>query len=97
MRKVCSVVNECISYRNIQYNQDNVGDTIDVLPRADEQPALAPLSLVGSGRLHVQRALDAEFWAYSVTDTQPTLSLGLVDAAHDMAVNKTIRIVSFEH
>jgi hypothetical protein len=60
--------------------------------RFDDLPA--PVSLVGSGEVQVNRALRAEFYAYCVEEAQPSLSLGLIDASRDVILRRTIRIVN---
>lgn len=45
------------------------------------QTELAPVSATGSGMLNVYAALDADVWAYNVDEAQPSISLGLVNAA----------------
>jgi hypothetical protein len=54
----------------------------------------APVSLVGSGEVQVNKALEAHFYAYCVEEAQPSLSLGLIDASTDVIIRKTIRIVN---
>jgi hypothetical protein len=54
----------------------------------------APISLVGSGEVQVNRALEAEFYAYCVEEAQPSFSLGLIDASTDVIIRKTMRIVN---
>jgi hypothetical protein len=53
----------------------------------------APVTLAGSGQIQVQRSIDAVFWAYSVDDVQPAMSLGLINAASDLVIIRRIRIV----
>ena len=67
--------------RNIDYTTDS--DTL-----------LSPISLTGSGQANVANALATDFWAYSVEDVQPTLSLGVVNVASDMIITRTLRVVS---
>lgn len=52
----------------------------------------APLSWVGNGALQVKQSLSAGIWAYSVTDMQPSISLGMITAAKDTTINRTLRI-----
>jgi hypothetical protein len=52
----------------------------------------APATLMGSGNLRVGRALDAAFWAYSIEDVQPAISLGLVEASTDSILTRTIHV-----
>lgn len=58
---------------------DTTGDTAEV-------------TRVGAGVVRVDKALNAMFWAYSPDDNQPSLSLGLVDAAEDTSISRTVRI-----
>jgi subtilisin family serine protease len=54
----------------------------------------APVSLVGSGEVQVNKALEADFYAYCAEDAQPSISLGLIDAASDVIIRRTLRIVN---
>jgi subtilisin family serine protease len=56
----------------------------------------APVTLMGSGELRVDKALEADFWAYSIEDVQPSLSLGLIDAAVDVVYKRTIVVTNLE-
>ena len=56
--------------------------------------ALSPSTMSGAGELQIDKTLEADFWAYSVEDVQPSMSLGLINAASDITVRKTIKIVN---
>ena len=56
--------------------------------------ARAPVSLMGSGELSLEKALEADFWAYSVEDVQPSISIGLVEAAAPITISRTIKVMS---
>lgn len=53
---------------------------------------VAPISWAGAGELQVYNAITADFWAYNLVDSQPSVSLGVLNVAKDMAVSKTIRV-----
>ena len=54
----------------------------------------APISWVGSGEIDVEKAINAPFWAYSVEDTQPSISLGLVDVVEDLVITRRVKITN---
>lgn len=56
----------------------------------------APLSWVGAGEVRIKNALDADFWAYSPdnNNVQPSISLGVINAADDSVIDRRIRIRS---
>jgi subtilisin family serine protease len=70
---------------------NNADPSIRYSSDSDER---APVTLVGSGEVRVNKALEADFYAYGVEDAQPSLSLGLIDAASDVVIRRTIRIVN---
>ena len=53
----------------------------------------APVTLQGAGQVQIQKSLAATFWAYSEQDVNPSLSLGLVNAASSLVLKRRIRIV----
>lgn len=55
-----------------------------------------PVTLGGSGELRVLDALEADFWAYSPDDgdVQPSISLGLINAAADVMIRRTVKVIS---
>jgi Subtilase family len=55
---------------------------------------LSPITLSGAGEMQVDKALDADMWAYSVQDVQPSISLGLVNAASSMSFTRTIKVIN---
>jgi Subtilase family len=60
----------------------------------------APVSWMGAGELHTYKALNASFWAYSLDDVQPSISLGVVNAASEIIIRRTIRVhnlASYNH
>ncbi|KAL7577602.1 hypothetical protein ACA910_015123 [Epithemia clementina (nom. ined.)] len=54
----------------------------------------APVSWVGSGEVDIGKAVEASFWAYSMDDGQPSISLGLVDVTSDMVIRRTLRVAN---
>jgi Subtilase family len=62
----------------------------------DDDELLAPISWVGSGEMDIEKAVQAEFYAYALEDVQPSLTLGLVNVVEDVVMTKTIRIVNME-
>ena len=54
---------------------------------------LSPVSLQGSGEIHLQRTLAAEFWVYCIEDMNPSIGLGTVNVAADMKFKRRLRIV----
>lgn len=54
-----------------------------------------PVTLGGSGELRIDDALEATFWAFSPDegDVQPSISLGLVNAAADVTIQRTVKVV----
>ena len=56
----------------------------------------APITWMGSGEIRTGFALEADFWAYSPDQggIQPSLSLGLVNAATDLVIQRRIKVVS---
>ena len=71
------------AYRNVLYGQAK--------SLRDKQ---APVSLMGSGELRIGAALNADFWAYSLEDVQPSISLGLIQAAQDIVITRTIVVTN---
>ena len=71
------------SYRNVRYGRES-----------DFRDKQAPVSLMGSGEIRLDAALDADFWAYSLEDVQPSISLGLVQATEDVDISRTLVITS---
>ena len=67
----------------------NATQTDDDKPKDD-----APNSLVGSGEIQLDKALDSDIWAYSVEDTQPSISFGLINAHQEMILKKTIKVIN---
>jgi hypothetical protein len=63
-----------------------------ILYHDDGDTQLAPVTLQGSGRIHIQKALSASFWAYSLEDVQPAMSMGVINAAQDITISRTLRI-----
>jgi Subtilase family len=57
----------------------------------------APVTLQGSGEMQLQRSLAATFWVYSLEDVNPSISLGLVNAASDMVLTRRLRIVKLSN
>jgi len=55
-----------------------------------------PITQGGSGELRIDSALEADFWAFSPDDgdVQPSLSLGLINAAANVTIQRTIKVVS---
>ena len=55
-----------------------------------------PVTQGGSGELRMDAALEADFWAFSPDDgdMQASLSLGLINAAADLTIRRTIKVVS---
>lgn len=80
------VVEEQANANATQANATHVGNDG---PKDD-----APNSLVGSGEIQLQKALGADSWAYSVEDTQPSISFGLINAHQEMILKKTIKIIN---
>ena len=71
-------------FRDVRYEQDsNNGDATG-----------APISHMGAGELQVDKSLEATFWAYCVEDVQPSVSLGVLNVASTMVVERTLRITS---
>jgi subtilisin family serine protease len=70
------------AYRNIRY--------------FDGSDKSAPVTLGGSGELRVDASLEADFWAFSpdAGDVQPSLSLGLVNAAKNVVIHRAITVSS---
>jgi Subtilase family len=62
----------------------------------DDEELLAPISWVGSGEMDIEKAVQAEFYAYVIEDVQPSLSLGLVNVVEDIVMTRTIRIVNMQ-
>jgi subtilisin family serine protease len=54
----------------------------------------SPVSLSGAGEMHLYKSLSASFWAYSLDDNQPSLSLGVIDAASTVVISRTIRVIN---
>lgn len=54
----------------------------------------APVSWLGSGQLRISRALEADFWAYSFDDVQPSLVLGSITAASSFFVQRKVRVIN---
>ena len=74
------------AFRDVRYEQDsNTGGTHTVG---------APISHMGAGELQVKKSLDATFWAYCVDDVQPSVSLGVLNVASTMVLERTLRITS---
>jgi hypothetical protein len=82
---------ECSSFAIRTILMNNADPTVKYFSDSDLR---APVSLVGSGEVQVFKALEADFYAYCVDDAQPSLSLGLIDAASDVVIRRTIRIVN---
>lgn len=55
---------------------------------------LSPNTLSGAGQMQIEKTLEADFWAYSVKDVQPSMSLGLINVVADVTIRKTIKVVS---
>jgi len=60
----------------------------------NDSETLSPVSLSGAGEMFVDRALDAEFWAFSVSDVQPSISLGLINAAEDVVLTRVVKVIN---
>jgi subtilisin family serine protease len=82
---------ECSPFAIRTIIMNNADPTVKYFRSSDLR---APVSLVGSGEVQVNKALEAEFYAYCVEEAQPSLSLGLIDATRDLIIRKTIRIVN---
>ena len=54
----------------------------------------APVSLMGAGELQVYKSLNASFWAYSLEDIQPSISLGILNVGSNTVIRRTIRITN---
>ena len=70
---------------------NNVRRDIRYSASSDE---LAPLSFLGAGEAKLDKTIAADFWAYSIEDVQPSISLGLINVAEDMLLTRTIRVTS---
>ena len=55
---------------------------------------LSPVTLSGAGELQMAKTLNADFWAYSVEDVQPSISLGLINAASDVVVKRVVKVIN---
>lgn len=58
---------------------------------------LSPVTLSGAGGIQVHKALQAVVSAYSVEDVQPSLSLGMIDAATDVIIRRTIKVFNLSN
>jgi hypothetical protein len=76
--------------RQVHYSEQKDNDD------DQDKDRLAPVTRMGSGSLRIDQALTASFWAYSLQDVQPSLSLGLVDAAQDMVLTRSIVVFSLD-
>jgi len=68
--------------RHIKYHEDAL--------EADQ----APISWTGAGELQLLGCLSATMWAYSVEDIQPSIALGVINAADTTTIRRTIRIMN---
>jgi hypothetical protein len=61
-----------------------------------EDDTAASLSWAGAGEMRIKRALDADFFAYSMDkgNIQPSISLGVINAAMDETIQRRIRVRS---
>jgi hypothetical protein len=82
---------ECSAFAIRAILMNNADPTVKYFRSSVER---APVSLVGSGEVQVFKALEADFYAYCVDDAQPSLSLGLIDAASDVVIRRRIRIIN---
>jgi hypothetical protein len=82
---------ECSPFALRTILMNNADPTVKYFP---DSKLLAPVSLVGSGELQVTKSFEADFYAFCVEDATPALSLGLIDAASDAVIRRTIRIVN---
>jgi subtilisin family serine protease len=55
---------------------------------------LSPVTLSGAGEMRINKTLDADVWAYSLQDVQPSISLGLINAATDIVIRRTIKVIN---
>lgn len=53
---------------------------------------LAEVTRIGGGEVRAEAAVNAPFWAYSRDDDNPSISLGVIDAARDMTIKRKVRI-----
>lgn len=67
-----------------------------VMASDDGDTRRAPLSWAGAGELRVKDALEADFWVYSndKKNFQPSMSLGVINAAVDRTIQRRLRVRS---
>jgi hypothetical protein len=82
---------ECSPFAIRTILMNNANPTVKYFADSDLR---APVSLVGSGEVQVKKAFEADFYAFCVEDATAALSLGLIDAASDVVIRRTIRIVN---
>ena len=59
-----------------------------------QNETLVPVTLQGSGEMQIDRSLAATYWVYSVEDANPSISLGLINAAtNNLQIHRTLRII----
>ena len=89
--------------RHVRYREENATQIQDqpflasknATQAGNDKPSNdAPNSLVGAGEIQLNKTLDADIWAYSVEDTQPSLSFGLINAHQQMVLKKTIKVIN---
>ena len=61
---------------------------------SSNNPELSPVTLSGAGELQMAKTLDADIWAYSIEDVQPSISLGLINAASDVVVKRVVKVIN---
>ncbi len=59
---------------------------------SDTTGELAEVTRIGGGEVRADAAVDAPFLAYSRDDDNPSISLGVIDAARDMTIKRKVRI-----
>jgi hypothetical protein len=85
---------ECSPFAIRTILMNNADPTVKYFSDSDLR---APVSLMGSGEVRIRKSFEADFYAYCVEDAAPALSLGLIDAASDVVVRRTIRIVNLSN
>ena len=61
---------------------------------AETSDEWAPVTLQGSGEMQIHKSLLATYWVYCIEDMNPSISLGLIDAAMSptIQIHRTLRI-----
>lgn len=54
----------------------------------------APISWMGAGELQVYKSLNASYWAFSLEDVQPSISLGVLNVASATTIRRTVRVTN---